>query len=171
MSTRLPSSLDPLHASVQQWNAGTLAAQTLWTRGLGPDAVAAAARQRWAALARHARAHSPFYRKRWRHLPAGDLAPADVPVVTKDELMASFDDWCTDRAIAWRDVAAFLATRAHIGERFRGDYFVWTSSGTTGRPGRIPDTRPPFSGCINAPKGGQTDHDHPAFVRRKELRP
>ena len=135
MPTRPPSSLDPLHASVQQWNAGTLAAQTLWTRGLGPDAVAAAARQRWATLVRHARTHSPFYRRRWRHLPARELAPADVPVVTKDELMASFDDWCTDRAIAWRDVAAFLAARAHIGERFRGKYLVWTSSGTTGRPG------------------------------------
>ena len=48
---------------------------------------------------------------------------------------------------------------------------VTTAVQSSGLPGRIPDTRPPFSGCINAPKGGQTDHDHPAFVRRKELRP
>lgn len=130
-----PPSFDPLRLAVQQWNVGALAAQTLWTRGLGSEAVAASARQRWVRLAHHARTHSPFYRKRWRHLPAGALAPADVPVVTKDELMASFDDWCTDRAIAWRDVAAFLAARAHIGERFLGKYLVWTSSGTSGRPG------------------------------------
>lgn len=135
MPARPPSPFDPLHAAVQQWNAGVLAAQALWTRGLGPEAVAAAARQRWATLTRHARTHSPFYRRRWRHLPAGEVAPADVPVVTKAELMASFDDWCTDRAIAWRDVAAFLAARAHIGERFLGRYLVWTSSGTRGQPG------------------------------------
>lgn len=130
-----PTPPDPLRLTVQQWNVGTLAAQTLWTRSLGPEAIAAAARQRWSALARHARTHSPFYRKRWRHLPAGEPALADVPVVTKHELMASFDDWCTDRGIAWRDVAAFVATRTHIGDRFRGRYLVWTSSGTTGSPG------------------------------------
>ncbi|MFO1314733.1 MAG: AMP-binding protein [Burkholderiales bacterium] len=136
MPLRPPSAPpDPLRLALQQWNVGTLAAQTLWTRGLGPEAVAAAARQRWSTLARHARTHSPFYRKRWRHLPPGEPALADVPVVGKDELMASFDAWCTDRAIAWRDVAAFVATRAHIGERFLGKYLVWTSSGTTGRPG------------------------------------
>ena len=62
-------------------------------------------------------------------------ALADLPVVTKQELMAAFDDWCTDRAIDARDVARFLGTRAHIGERYRGRYVVWTSSGTTGTPG------------------------------------
>ncbi|MCX8005858.1 MAG: hypothetical protein N2688_13050, partial [Burkholderiaceae bacterium] len=44
----------------------------LWTRNLGPAAIAAAARQRWSTLARHARTHSPFYRKHWRHLPRGE---------------------------------------------------------------------------------------------------
>ena len=115
--------------------SATLAAQTLLTRGLGAAAIAAAQRQRCDALIAHARLHSPFYRKRWRHLPAGVPALADLPVVTKQELMAAFDDWCTDRAIDARDVARFLGTRAHIGERYRGRYLVWTSSGTTGTPG------------------------------------
>ena len=79
--------------------------------------------------------HSPYYRRAWRDLPPGPLRLADLPVVTKGELMAAFDDWSTDRAIAWRDVEAFIAARAHIGERFRDRYLVWTSSGTTGTPG------------------------------------
>ena len=49
--------------------------------------------------------------------------------------MAAFDDWCTDRAVTWREVERFLAARAHIGERFLDRYVVWTSSGTTGTPG------------------------------------
>ena len=126
---------DPLQMAAAQWSVATLAAQTLLARGLGAAAIAAAQRQRYDALVAHARLHSPFYRKRWRHLPAGVPALADLPVVTKQELMAAFDDWCTDRAIDARDVARFLGTRAHIGERYRGRYVVWTSSGTTGTPG------------------------------------
>ena len=126
---------DPLQQAAAQWRVATLAAQTLLTRGLGAAAIAAAQRQRYATLIAHARMHSPFYRKRWRHLPAGVPALADLPVVTKQELMAAFDDWCTDRAIDARDVGRFLGTRAHIGERYRERYLVWTSSGTTGTPG------------------------------------
>jgi phenylacetate-coenzyme A ligase PaaK-like adenylate-forming protein len=126
---------DPLQMAAAQWSVATLAAQTLLTRGMGAAAIAAAQRQRYATLVAHARMHSPFYRKRWRHLPTGVPALADLPVVTKQELMAAFDDWCTDRAIGARDVGRFLGTRAHIGERYRERYLVWTSSGTTGTPG------------------------------------
>jgi phenylacetate-CoA ligase len=126
---------DTLHAAFDQWTVGALVTNLLWTRCLGAAAIAAAQQQRLAERLTHARTHSPYYRRAWRDLPAGPLRLADLPVVTKGELMASFDDWSTDRAIAWRDVEPFIATRAHIGERFRGRYLVWTSSGTTGTPG------------------------------------
>ena len=126
---------DPLRAAFDQWTVGALATNILWTRCLGRAAIAAAQRQRFADLTRHARMHSPYYRRAWRHLPAGPLALAALPVATKDALMAAFDDWCTDRAIAWRDVETFIGARAHIGQRFRERYLVWTSSGTTGKSG------------------------------------
>ena len=81
-----------------------------------------------------ARRRSPFYRNRYRDLPA-DAPLEQLPPVTKSELMASFDEWATDRAIAWRDVEAFIGSRKHIGQRFLDRYLVWTSSGTTGTPG------------------------------------
>ena len=126
---------DTLHAAFDQWTVGALVTNLLWTRCLGAAAIAAAQQQRLAERLAHARMHSPYYRRAWRDLPTGPLRLADLPVVTKGELMASFDDWSTDRAIAWRDVEPFIAARAHIGERFRGRYLVWTSSGTTGTPG------------------------------------
>ena len=65
----------------------------------------------------------------------GPLKLAELPVVTKRALMASFDDWCTDRSVSRAAITAFLAQRSHIGERFQGRYIVWTSSGSTGEPG------------------------------------
>ncbi len=131
-STSIP---DPLRAAFDQWTVGALATNILWTRCLGATAVAAAQAQRLAELTRRARAHSPLYRRLWERVPDGPLQLTDLPVTTKAGLMAAFDDWCTDRAIAWRDVEAFIGARAHIGERYLDRYIVWTSSGTTGNPG------------------------------------
>jgi putative adenylate-forming enzyme len=126
---------DPLHAALDHWTVGALVTNLLWTRCLGASAIAAAQAQRLAERTAHARRHSPFYRRVWRHLPAGPVKLTDLPVVTKADLMASFDEWCTDRAIFWSDVEAFTAARAHIGRRFRERYVVWMSSGTTGTAG------------------------------------
>lgn len=125
---------DPLDAAFDQWAVGALVANLLWTRCLGADSIAAARQHRLAERTAHARTHSPFYRKRYRELPA-DVPFGALPPVTKTELMAAFDDWATDRAIAWREVEAFIQSRSHIGQRFLDRYLVWTSSGTTGTPG------------------------------------
>jgi phenylacetate-CoA ligase len=126
---------DPLDSLVDQWRVAACTGNIVLTRALGAEAATAVQAQRFAALVRHARAHSPWYRHAWRHLPEGPLALHDLPVTTKAELMAAFDEWCTDRAIRRADVEHFTRARAHIGERFRGQYLVWTSSGTTGTPG------------------------------------
>jgi phenylacetate-coenzyme A ligase PaaK-like adenylate-forming protein len=132
MASQLP---DPLRSAIDQWTVGALATNILWTRFLGAGAVAAAQRQRFTELARHTRAHSPYYRNAWAHVPDASLRLADLPVVTKGGLMAAFDDWSTDRGVTLRDVERFTHSRAHIGELFRGRYIVWTSSGTTGKSG------------------------------------
>ncbi|MFO1396703.1 MAG: AMP-binding protein [Burkholderiales bacterium] len=126
--------LDSLHGLLDQWSTATLAGAIVWTRALGGDAVATLRARRLADLVRHARLHSPYFRDAWRALP-DDPPLASLPVTHKASLMAAFDAWCTDRAITRREVDAFVATRAHIGERFRDRYVVWTSSGTTGTPG------------------------------------
>jgi putative adenylate-forming enzyme len=106
-----------------------------WVRAAGLAAVEAAGRDRFAALVEFARRHSPLYRDAYRHLPSTIAVPGALPVVTKHALMARFEDWVTDTAITRRDIAAFLADRTHVGERFRGRYIVWKSSGSTGEPG------------------------------------
>ncbi len=106
-----------------------------WTRTAGPEAVDAARRSRFNALVRFARNRSPFYRDAYRGLPERELDPRELPVVTKPRLMAHFDDWVTDPEIKLADLAAFVADREHIGERYLERYVVWKSSGSTGEPG------------------------------------
>lgn len=124
-----------MRSALTQWTVGALTTQIVWTRLLGAAVINAARAQRCAALLQHARAHSPFYRSLWRDVPAGAPSLADLPVVTKPALMSAFDAWSTDPDLRWTDVDAFIGTRAHIGERFRDRYVVWTSTGTTGKPG------------------------------------
>ena len=127
--------IDPVKASVDWWDACSRAAETWWTRVAGAPAVTAAAARRTDELLQFARAHSPYYRERWRSLPGGRLSLQDLPVVTKGDLMARFDDWVTDRSVTSSAVEEFLADRTHIGQLFLGKYLLWKSSGSTGEPG------------------------------------
>ena len=126
---------DPLHSALAQWTVGALTTQILWTRCLGAAAITAAQRQRLRrAPCACANAFAVLSRP-WRDLPPARRSSPTCPVVTKSALM------CVVRRLEhrsrdpWRDVEAFIGTRAHIGERFRDRYLVWTSSGTTGKPG------------------------------------
>lgn len=83
-------------------------------------------------LRAYAMARSPFYRR--FHAGLEDRPLAELPVLTKAELMANFGDLVTDRDIRLADV------EAHLGEiegdvQFRDRYRVVSTSGTTGLRG------------------------------------
>lgn len=124
-----------LRATVDSWNWVSRTSDAWWTRRGGKAAVDAACHARFAALVAFARAHSAFYRDAYRAVPRRLPSVRSLPVVTKRELMARFDDWVTDREVTRAGVEAFLADRAHVGERYLGRYLVWKSSGSTGIPG------------------------------------
>lgn len=121
-------------ADTDLWSSWTNLAGVWWTRHAGVPAEGLA-RHRLGTLLRYARERSPFYRRHYARLPAGDVALAALPVVDKRTLMAHFDDWCTDPRVRLAQVREFLADRRRIGERFLGRYWVWKSSGTSGVPG------------------------------------
>ncbi|MBA2448285.1 MAG: phenylacetate--CoA ligase family protein, partial [Chloroflexi bacterium] len=119
-------------------NASTFVglAWDLWRAERGSRAaVMARQRARLADLVRFARARSPFYRKLYRHLPPDVKDRRDLPPVSKPQLMGSFDEWVTDRAVARAGVESFLANEARVGQQYLGRYAVWTTSGVTGDPG------------------------------------
>ena len=88
--------------------------------------------QRSRELRAYAMARSPFYQR--FHAGLGGKPLADLPVLTKADLMANFDDVVTDRAIRLKDVEAHLA-EIEGDVRFRDRYRVVSTSGTTGLRG------------------------------------
>ncbi|WP_322861220.1 phenylacetate--CoA ligase family protein [Mycobacterium europaeum] len=86
-------------------------------------------------IVRHARIASPYYRNLYRHLEPGPVKLASLPIVTKRDLMAHFDDWVTDPAISLESLRRdFLADHSLVGARYLGRYHVATTSGTSGDP-------------------------------------
>lgn len=73
---------------------------------------------RLADVVTHARARSRFYGRLYQGLPslAGQsIRLADLPPVTKPELMASFSDWVTGPGLTRDPLEAFLADPSLIG--------------------------------------------------------
>jgi phenylacetate-CoA ligase len=85
-----------------------------------------------AALRRWAYERSSFYRRFHAGLESRRLA--DLPVLTKGQLMDSFDDLVTDPKVRLAEVREFLATLEGY-RRFQDRYWVARTSGSTGNPG------------------------------------
>src|SRR5918911_3772981 len=78
-----------------------------------PARLRARRQRRWRRLLRHAYDHSPFYGERLRGLDLGRCRPADLPPLTKAEMMANFDAVVTDRRIRQAHVERFVADPAN----------------------------------------------------------
>ncbi len=128
MGVELWSMRRPLEVAWDIWRASRAA----------PSAIAHRQRKRLDALITFARARSAYYRALYSDIPdlrVNGSALALLPPVTKPDLMAHFDQWVTDAQVTKAGVEAFVADPAMIGQSFLGRYRVWTTSGTTGRPG------------------------------------
>lgn len=102
----------------------------------GATGLARRQQTRLAALVAHARASSRFYGRHYRDR-ALDSPLRDLPPVTKQELMEAFDDWVTDPLVTRAAVETFIAEPARLGAKLCEKYFVCSTSGTTGEPGRF----------------------------------
>src|SRR5689334_8453786 len=64
-----------------------------------PAEMLALQQRRLRQLLHHAARHSPFYRQRFRGIDLAACSLADLPTLTKAELMAHFDEVVTDRGV------------------------------------------------------------------------
>ena len=87
-----------------------LVADIMRASHITPEALAALQRERLRDLIANARANSAYYRALYRDLPEEIDDPHALPVVTKPDLMAHFDEWVTDPAVTRAGAEAF-ATR------------------------------------------------------------
>ena len=115
-----------LHDTVRGVRAAKeLAERERWPR----ERLEAFQQQRLTELARHAVAHSSFWRAR---LPDSRVELSEVPVLTKTELMDRFDELVTEPRLRRDDLLEHLA-RIRGDALYRGEYRVMTSSGSSGR--------------------------------------
>ena len=110
------------------------------TGRLGWDAgqLAAHQRERLRMLLAYAAEYSPFHARRLRgldlsRLEAGDLAR--LPVMTKAQMMAGFDDVLTDRRLSRRLVEQHLAGSLHEPGLLLDEYVCLISGGSSGLRG------------------------------------
>lgn len=112
------------HIAWDTWNA---------TRGR-MSAIKARQQRRLNELVAFVRINSCYYADKYRHLPDHITDVQQLPPTMKPDLLKYFDDWMTDPEVRRADVEAFVSDRSLIGHLFRGQYFVCTTSGTTGVP-------------------------------------
>jgi phenylacetate-CoA ligase len=113
----------PRHFARLDWDARRLAAHQ---------------RDRLRALLAHALQHSPFHARRLSGIDPDSFELADIPrlpVMTKDELMAGYDDVLTDRRLSRARVEEHLATSVQTPALLEGEYVCLASGGSSGRRG------------------------------------
>lgn len=115
------------------WQAAAVSLDVLAAAHAPASALAARRRQRLHALFEAARRGSALYRQRLG--TAADLPLEQVEPIGKDELMARFAETVTEPELAFDALRTFVADPARIGTPFRGRWWVWESSGSSGRPG------------------------------------
>ena len=85
-----------------------------------------------ARLRRFAAARSPFYQR--FHNGLEDRPLHELPVLTKRELMQSWDDVVTDRSLRLHDIQRFLE-RVKGFEPYHNTHYAYATGGTTGVKG------------------------------------
>jgi phenylacetate-CoA ligase len=83
-------------------------------------------------LRKYAYEKSPFYQDFHKGMTNRPLQ--ELPVLTKAIMMETFDELVTDRSLHLEDIRAFAA-QGEVGERFRNQYYVTATSGSSGHPG------------------------------------
>jgi phenylacetate-coenzyme A ligase PaaK-like adenylate-forming protein len=124
-------------------HASVLLARTRWS----PEQLAAHQRSLLDDLLRHAVASSPYYRRAFGPDPVG-AELAELPTLSKQTLMAQFDDIVTEPALGLAAVQSHLAGPT-AGEALH-DHLVFSTSGSTGEPAVFVDTRAGFAQWVGA---------------------
>ncbi len=124
----MASVFDPL-----RW--GAVALDVLASGRATPAALAARRQSRLARLLEASVRGSRLYRERLQGMAPGATPLSALPVVSRAELMARFDDWVTDPKLKLAELGAFTADPRRIGEPYLNKYLIWESSGTSHQAG------------------------------------
>lgn len=105
-------------------------------RSNSQQAINRVRKQRLSTLLAHAKSSTPLWTERLAKIdPRDPHALAGVRSITKDEIMSRFDDSIAFGAMNLDEARAFTRDRKRVGDLYRDQFMVATTSGTTGRVG------------------------------------
>src|SRR3954466_1551922 len=97
-----------------------------------PEQIQAIQQARLRSLVASAKSRSPFYAERLKNVDPARFELAQLPILTKAEMMAHFDDFVTDRRLRRADLEEFLSDPNRLGQWYLGQYAPSRTSGTQG---------------------------------------
>jgi phenylacetate-coenzyme A ligase PaaK-like adenylate-forming protein len=122
--------LEARHAAVRAALPGHLE-RLRWSR----ERIEAHQRERLRALLRHAREHSRFHAERLARVDPARVQLAELPTMTKADLMARFDDAVCDPRLTRAAVEAHLAATGPEASELPGGHIAMASGGSSGERG------------------------------------
>jgi len=131
------------------WRLGQYTQRVGWDAGQ----LAAHQRDRLRALLAHAAEHSPFHAARLRGLDLERLELTELarlPVMTKSQMMADFDDVVTDRRLSRRLAERHLAASARQPGLLLDQYVCLASGGSSGLRGIFVQTLGEFADFVTS---------------------
>jgi phenylacetate-coenzyme A ligase PaaK-like adenylate-forming protein len=117
------------------WHIVRLVAKSLQQKAVlrkQQEHILALQQQRLRRLVAWAKEKSPFYGERFRHIDLHRFELAQLPTVTKAEMMTEFDRFTTDRGLRRAELEEFVSAPERLGQWYRGKYAVSHTSGTQG---------------------------------------
>ena len=131
-----------------------------------PSQKQALQQKRLAALLNYARENSPYLKEKYAYVPE-DAPLTAYPSVTKQEMMANFDEYMCDRAVTRKKVDTFMSDLQNVGRKLDGKYLCYTTSGSTGNPciALYDDSANKVSAAIGAVRSFARPQDFKAFLK------
>lgn len=124
-------------------------------------------KERLHELVNYARKNSPYFRKLYENVPES-FELKDLPPTDKRTLMEHWNDWICDPNITLEEVEKFMENPANIGSKFKNEYLIFTTSGSTGNPlvCLCDKNANNIMGGISAVRSYARSEDLKAFVKR-----
>lgn len=120
--------LNPFRIAALILRARALSKRERWSR----EQIQRHQSRELARLRQFASVHSPFYQRFHKGLEGRPLH--ELPILTKQELMRSWDDIVTDRSLHLKDIQRFLEGVQGL-EPYRNTHYAFATGGTTGVKG------------------------------------
>ncbi len=122
-------------------------------------------------LVKFAVKHSKFYQKFYQGIDVNDFKLEQLPILTKQEMMANWDDLVTDNRLKRADVEAFFLKPNTFGTALHKKFICSHTSGTTGVKGVVAYTNRNLDlvGALGISRGLKSPFKHGVFKLLRSL--